>query len=170
MFTRKRWAAPIPQTEEGRQIIASLQDYFLSLEMPDALSITDASSIGTSGDPAVTAVGDNTYSPTITNGANVTASTPFTCQYLYINGAVVVSGAVNIDPTLAATVTDFEMTLPISTTFGAGEQLGGGGGATDGTVAPLAIYLSSNAKAKFIFTPPGAGAVTYSFVFLYRVN
>lgn len=55
-----------------------------------------------------------TYTPTLTNGANVTASTAYQCQYMRVGNVVTVSGKVDIDPTSASTLTSLEISLPIA--------------------------------------------------------
>lgn len=54
-----------------------------------------------------------TYTPTLTNSANIAASTAYQCQYMRLGNAVTVSGRVSIDPTAAGLI-QMEMTLPVS--------------------------------------------------------
>lgn len=57
------------------------------------------------------------WTPTLTNGANVTASTAYSCHYTRIGNIVHFSGRVAIDPTAGATFTTLEMSLPIASNF-----------------------------------------------------
>lgn len=59
-------------------------------------------------------VGSGTYTPTLTNTANIDASTAFVCQYMRVGNVVTVSGTVNIDPTSATTLTTLGISLPIA--------------------------------------------------------
>lgn len=68
---------------------------------------------------------DGTYTPTLTNVANVSASTNYQCQYLRVGNTVVVSGKLDIDPTLATTATQLGISLPIASNIGAAENCGG---------------------------------------------
>lgn len=68
---------------------------------------------------------DGTYNPTLTNVANVTASTAYQCQYLRVGNTVVVSGKFDIDPTLTATATQLGISLPIASNIGAAQNCGG---------------------------------------------
>ncbi len=65
------------------------------------------------------------YTPTLTNTANLDASTAYECQYLRVGGTVSVWGKVSVDPTLAATATQLGISLPIASNFGAEEDCGG---------------------------------------------
>lgn len=66
-----------------------------------------------------------TYIPTLTNVANLTASTPHTSQYLRVGSVVTVSGQLEMDPTSSATLTQLGISLPISSDFSATNQCGG---------------------------------------------
>ena len=59
-------------------------------------------------------VGSGTYTPTLTNTANIDASTPQVFQYSRTGNVVTVSGSVNIDPTAATTLTTLGISLPIA--------------------------------------------------------
>lgn len=65
-----------------------------------------------------------TYTPTLSNTTNITASTAYQCQYLRVGDTVTVSGKVDVDPTAAGQV-QLGITLPISSNIGAVEDLGG---------------------------------------------
>lgn len=60
-----------------------------------------------------------TYTPALTNGANVAASTAFACQWLRVGATVTVSGRVDVDPTLTATDTQLGIALPVASNFAA---------------------------------------------------
>ena len=73
-----------------------------------------------------TATPSGTYTPTVSAAAN-TDSTPTVtvCQYIRVGSTVHVSGSFTADPTLAATSTSFEMTLPVASDIGATKDLSG---------------------------------------------
>lgn len=58
-----------------------------------------------------------TYTPTLTNGANVASSIPRGAQYLRVGNVVTVSGRVDISYTSATTETVLGISLPIPTNF-----------------------------------------------------
>jgi hypothetical protein len=66
-----------------------------------------------------------TYTPTLTNTANLDASTAYECQYLRVGSTVSVSGKVDIDPTAAATDTQLGISLPVASNFAANEDCAG---------------------------------------------
>lgn len=65
------------------------------------------------------------YTPTLTNVANLDASTAFECQWSRVGVMVTVSGKVDVDPTLTATATELGISLPITTNFAANQQASG---------------------------------------------
>ena len=67
----------------------------------------------------------DTYTPTLTNVANIAASTAYQCQYLRIGNSVSVSGRVDIDPTTGATSTQLGISLPVVSAIGAIEDVAG---------------------------------------------
>jgi len=67
----------------------------------------------------------STYTPTLTNVANLDASTAYPCQYIRIGSVVTVSGKVDIDPTTTATLTQLGISLPVASNIGAQEDCAG---------------------------------------------
>lgn len=55
-----------------------------------------------------------TYVPTLTNGANVAASTPFDHRWMRIGNNVMITGRIFIDPTAGAVTTALNISLPIA--------------------------------------------------------
>lgn len=72
-----------------------------------------------------TSAPSGTYTPTLTNVANIAASTAYECQYMRVGSVVTVSGKVDIDPTLTATSTQLGISLPVASNFGAAEDCAG---------------------------------------------
>lgn len=66
-----------------------------------------------------------TYTPTLTNSANLDASTAYLCQWLRVGNTITVSGKVSVDPTLVATTTTLGISLPVASNFGADTDAGG---------------------------------------------
>ena len=65
------------------------------------------------------------YTPTLTNVANLDASTAYSCQYLRVGNTVTVSCKVDVDPTLAATSTQLGISLPVASNLSSAEQCAG---------------------------------------------
>jgi len=102
------------------------------------LAMTSAG-VAVTGTLSGTNVLSGTYTPTLTNGTNMAASTAYPLQYLRVGNTVIVGGYVGIDTTSAgATATSMRMSLPIASNFTASTDAGGagtapvGGGANDG--------------------------------------
>lgn len=77
--------------------------------------------------PAVGTAGEitaGTYTPTLDNTTNVSASTAYQCQYLRVGNTVTVSGLVDVDPTIAV-ATVLGISIPIASNFGAVEDCAG---------------------------------------------
>lgn len=70
-------------------------------------------------------IASGTYTPTLTNVANLDASTAFACQWMRVGNVVTVSGKVNVDPTLIATTTQLGITLPLASNLAADQQCAG---------------------------------------------
>ncbi len=64
------------------------------------------------------------YTPTLTNGTNMAASTAFECQYMSVGSVITVSGKVIVDPTSVGN-TILGLSLPIASNLGAEEDCAG---------------------------------------------
>ena len=71
------------------------------------------------------ALASGVYTPTLTNVANLDASTAYECQYLRVGTTVTVSGKVDVDPTTTVTTTQLGISLPIASNLGAVEDCAG---------------------------------------------
>ena len=126
----------------------------------------------TTGSAAITEMfSSGTYTPTLTNGTNVAASTAFECQWMRIGSVVCVSGKVNLDPTSANTTTILGISLPVASNFGAEEDLGGVTAATAGvTDSPGRVYANiASDRAEVSVWPGSAANQGVSFIFQYQV-
>lgn len=111
------------------------------------------------------------YTPTLTNTANVSASTAYSCQYSRLGSVVTVSGKVDIDVVAATTLSTVGISLPIASNFANTNECGGT--ANSNAVASLsaAIYADSvndRASLEFISTADTANRSFY-FLFTYRI-
>lgn len=88
----------------------------------EGIQVGATGAVTTSSDLTIGASGGNvvwnTYTPTITNGTNVAASTAQVTMYMRVGTHVIVNGSVSIDPT-AAGATDFDISLPVASNLGA---------------------------------------------------
>lgn len=109
-----------------------------------------------------------TYTPTLTNTTNISASTAQTLQYMRVGNVVTVSGSVLIDPTATGLIT-LGLSLPIASNFSAVNQCGGTLGTVGGERG--VIYAdATNDRATFQATiVSDVSNTTYRFSFTYLV-
>ena len=124
----------------------------------------------TTGSAAITErFSSGVYTPTLTNGANVAASTAYQCQWMRIDSVVTVSGKFDVDPTSASTQTQLDLSLPVASNFGAEEDCGGTCGATAYDAAGGIRANSVSDLASCRFYPSSALNQSWQFSFTYRV-
>jgi hypothetical protein len=113
-----------------------------------------------------------TYTPTLTNTTNIATSTANSNQYMRVGNTVTVSGSVTVDATTAGANTQLRMSLPISSTFSGGNNLGGTGASiSSGAYGnSMAIFAETGTNtAEFRWLPTLATAQIYNFTFTYQV-
>ena len=111
-----------------------------------------------------------TYTPSLTNIANLDASTAYSCQYLQYGSTVTVSGRVDVDPTLTVTATSLDISLPVSSTL-ASSNLCAGVAASPG-IAGQVMAIVANTASNVAQMQWKASDVTSQgtwFTFTYRV-
>lgn len=111
-----------------------------------------------------------TYTPTLTNVANLAASTAYVCQYMRVGTVVTVSGKVDIDPTLAATSTQLGISLPIASNLATAEQCAGTAFAS-GIAAQGAAILgdAGNNRAQLQYVSSDVSNQPMYFNFQYQI-
>jgi hypothetical protein len=110
-----------------------------------------------------------TYTPTLTNIANVAASVAFICQYMRIGAVVTVSGICNITPTAAAgTLTELDITLPVASALTSPRIAGTGfaGGSSVNGAAAVAYSTTSTGKLRFYAGEIAARSWNFHFTYL----
>lgn len=108
-----------------------------------------------------------TYTPSLTNTTNISASTAFACQYIRVGNVITVSGRVTIDPTAAGAIT-LGFSLPVASNFTALGQCGGASANAFGDAIQI-IADTVNDYASFTGTVVETGNRTYGFNFTYLV-
>lgn len=111
-----------------------------------------------------------TYTPTLTNVTNISASTAAVCQYMRVLSVVTVSGSVSITATLAGTC-NLRMSLPVASNFTVTNQAGGTFATTTaGGIAQGAIYANAaNDTFEFSFVAANTTATVYTFSATYQI-
>ena len=111
-----------------------------------------------------------TYTPTLTNTANISSSSALQCQYMRVGNVVTVSGGVAVTPTLLATLTTLGLSLPIASNIGAAENLGGAANSSAVVSASAAVFGDAvNDRATFQMISVGTGSEPFYFSFTYLV-
>lgn len=121
-------------------------------------------------------IGSGTYTPTLTNVANISASTARQCQWMRVGNVVTVSGQFDATHTSTGTVvTEVGISLPVSSAFTTAYQCGGASasyqpGAVGFVNAQSIEADATNDRAKVRWANAGiSGSTTYTFSFTYEV-
>lgn len=131
----------------------------------NAALVTDGSGVLSFG----SVITSGTYTPTLTNVTNVTASTAYACQYMRVGNVVTVSGKVDIDNT-ATSATELGMSLPIASNFANEQELGGTAASEVASTTVVRILGdATNNRASFKFTAGTTSNDSYSFTFTYQI-
>jgi hypothetical protein len=134
-----------------------------------ALDVTGGIQTSRTGVTAPAATDGNifsgTYTPTLTNTTNITASTANTTYYTRVGNMVMVSGRVSIDPTAAGSIT-LGVSLPI-----ASDISNNCWGVCNNQQGDAIAVTSDNTndRASFIGVVADAANRVYSFTFQYQV-
>ena len=118
-----------------------------------------------------TGLAHGTYTPTRFGEANLDANAIMTvAQYLRVGNTVTVSGRFTADPTLTATLTNFAITLPVTSDIGAMEDLAGV--AFCGSIASMGAEIIgsvANNAAVIRWIASDVTSQTWSYTFTYQV-
>ncbi len=110
-----------------------------------------------------------TYTPTLTNVANLDASAAFVCQYMRVGSVVTVSGKVTVDPTAGA-ATRLGISLPIASNLAAEQDCCGTAfakGIAGQGAAILADATNNRAQMEWIAVDLTNQAMYFTFT--YRI-
>lgn len=114
-----------------------------------------------------------TYTPTETDVANVSASTPLTFHYSRNGNEVTLTGEAIITPAVSATNTSVSFSLPSGSTsnFTSGGDVGGSGAARENTTRVVGTLSpdTTNDIINFQFTSINTSAHVISFTCIYTI-
>ena len=117
-----------------------------------------------------TGLAAGTYTPSLTNVANLDGSTVYVCQYLRVGNVVTVSGRVDVNPTTTATSTQLGISLPIAVgDFTASNQLGGVASSLTSPGEVAGIYadtVNERAQMQWITSDTANHAMLFTFTYL----
>lgn len=112
-----------------------------------------------------------TYTPTRSAESNLDSNvTIVSAQYMRVGNTVTVSGLFVADPTTTATVTSFEMSLPIASNLGANEDLAGVAKMVSIANEGMAIFGNITNNTAIVYWISGnTSSQTSTFTFTYRI-
>jgi hypothetical protein len=117
-------------------------------------------------------IASGTYTPTLTNVANVAVSVAGVCQWIRVGNVVTVSGQVQVDPTAGTTFTEVDMSFPIASNITTASQAAGVS-TNSTTLGQFATVIGdpTNDRAALLFTSDaGAANAVWYFHYTYLVN
>lgn len=115
-------------------------------------------------------IASGTYTPTLTNVTNISASTAYECQWIRVGNVVTVSGKVDIDVTIGA-ASELGVSLPIASGLTADENVGGTASSAAAASLVSAIRAdATNDRAAFVFTAVSLTNDSYAFEFTYIIK
>lgn len=130
-----------------------------------AALVTDGSGVLSFGK----VIDSDVYTPSLTNGTNVAASTAYPCQWMRVGNTVTVSGKVAIDATAAAAM-ELGISLPIASNFGNDYECAGTGvAAVAGEDAAYIKADAANNRASLNQTKADTSNHDHYFTFTYSV-
>lgn len=119
----------------------------------------------------VSGIASGTYTPTRSAEVNMDGNVTTTeAQYMRVGSTVTVSGRFTADPTLTATATSFEITLPIASNIGAAEDVAGV--AFCGNIASMGAAITGSAAndtAVISWVSTDITSQTWSYTFSYQI-
>lgn len=111
-----------------------------------------------------------TYTPTLTNVANLSASTPSVTAYMRIGTTVIVGGSLQADAVAAgSTNTNLGVSLPIASALTTPSQLGGAAIQASGRQPIEVLGDATNDRANFFWVSQSTANENISFIFAYQV-
>lgn len=136
----------------------------------DGTNWVNSTSLALAGTFSASNILSGTYTPTLTNTANIDASTTHVCQYLRVGNVVTVSGYVNVDPTTAGVQVTLGISLPIASAFANPEDCGGTASATNLAGQVAGIFAdAANDRATMSWLAVDVTSHAMPFSFTYRV-
>lgn len=131
------------------------------------LDVVGTVKLGTGGTP-LALISTGTYTPVISMTSNITSTSTASAQYLRTGNIVQVFGVFAAVPTLGATLTRAQISLPVSSNL-VGDDLNGTGG-TIANGAALIVAEASGNTADTYWTPTVGSNMSVGFSFMYTIK
>lgn len=154
-----------PVEEDATQVSADIAPPYA-----DIAPAVDVSPAVQPVDELVRTVRSGVYTPTLTNVANLDASTPRQCTWMRVGSVVTVFGQFDADPTATTTLTKLGVSLPVASGLSTAYQLGGIAAAPGVAGQVAGIYAdATNDRAEIAWTAVDTTNQTMTFQFSYEV-
>jgi hypothetical protein len=115
-------------------------------------------------------VATGTYTPVLTNAANLSASTPQVTSYMRVGNMVIVAGSLEADPSVTSTLTQLRISLPIASNFANYFECGGTANAYN--IVSMCAGISgdtTNDTALMQWIATDVTNQAWGFIFMYRI-
>lgn len=144
------------------------QKYTLNKLGGGGTQLVTTDNAGILGTTALTTLASGTYTPTLTNGVNVTSSVSHLANWTRLGNVVTVSGQIDITPTGISAQTEVKLSLPVASNLTSGLELNGVAQYQNSTViGPGGTLVSDTVGDKadltYFTTTVGAGTMVYTF-------
>ena len=135
----------------------------------DAL-IFDGAAWGPGTASTVAALDSGTYTPSVTNVANVSSSSPQVARWIRVGDQVTVYGRISIDPITTATSTQVRVSLPVASNIGSNNDLAGVcvGDLSDESAGHI-VGNAANDEALIEAFPVSTAQHTYAYTYSYTI-
>lgn len=110
-----------------------------------------------------------TYTPTITNGVNMAASTAYVMNWMRVGNTATVWGQMDLDPTATSTNTTAEFSLPIASDFTAIGDCTGMGGVSYSITGVISGLITNN-RGIIQYLPTDAANAIWYLHFSYTIK
>lgn len=158
------------------EIVATAQGQILRRDASGlgfgSIDLADADAVGSSVLPIANGGSlSGTYTPTLTNVANLDGSTAYQCQYMRVGNVVTVSGRFDVDITTISTQTQLDISLPIASNFSGAHNAGGTASTVNGIDDHPGIMAdATNDRVSVIWNTTSGSAFSMFFSFTYLVQ
>lgn len=147
----------------------------LGVASGDAASVATSEAYTDAAIAGIPSVANGTYNPTGSNISGTTSIIPDQAQWSQVGNVVTVSGRVRVlfSAVLVPTLVQFQLDLPVASSFGTEEDCGGTGVSTEGLVGvPLRIFALGFGGSEFDFValPSLTGTLYVSYIYTYLVH
>lgn len=111
-----------------------------------------------------------TYTPTLTNTTNLSASTAYVCNYIRVGSNVIVFGKFDADAVSAAsTATNLGISLPVASSV-SNESQAGGTAANNGNAMICRITADAGSgRARALWNSATTANAAFAFIFGYEI-